>query len=68
MAFGPSCTHEGCFYDWDEPSTRFACRCHKGFFAIDGKVISGPPPRPLDRYATRPSGPDAIEIGWVDKT
>ncbi len=66
VAYGPSCTHQGCFYDWDAPTTRFACRCHKGYFALDGTVISGPPPRPLDRFATRPAGPDAVEIGWVD--
>ena len=66
VAFVPACTHQRCFYDWDEASTRFACRCHQGFFAVDGRVISGPPPRPLDRFATRPDGPDAIEIGWPD--
>ncbi len=66
VAYDPSCTHEGCFYDWDGPAARFACRCHKGYFAIEGMVISGPPPRPLDRFTTRPAGPDAIEIGWVD--
>jgi menaquinol-cytochrome c reductase iron-sulfur subunit len=66
VAYQPSCTHQGCFYDWDAPTTRFTCRCHKGYFALDGAVISGPPPRPLDRFATRPAGPDAIEIGWID--
>jgi nitrite reductase/ring-hydroxylating ferredoxin subunit len=67
-AFVPACTHERCFYDWDDASTRFACRCHKGFFTVEGQVISGPPPRPLDRFATRPAGRDAIEIGWLDGT
>jgi Rieske Fe-S protein len=67
-AFVPACTHQRCLYDWDVASARFACRCHEGFFALDGTVLGGPPPRPLDRYATRPAGPDAIEIGWAAGT
>lgn len=53
VAFGPQCTHLGCAYHWDEGVKQFACPCHASFFALDGKVLSGPAPRPLDRYATR---------------
>jgi Rieske Fe-S protein len=67
VAFVPNCTHQLCLYDWDTASARFSCRCHDAFFGIDGTVISGPPPRPLWRYETRPGGPDTIEIGWVDR-
>jgi Rieske Fe-S protein len=31
----------------------YICPCHNGHFSIDGEVISGPPPRPLDVYATK---------------
>jgi menaquinol-cytochrome c reductase iron-sulfur subunit len=56
VAFGPQCTHLGCAYHWDEGKTEFICPCHNSLFSIDGKVTSGPAPRPLDRYETRIDG------------
>jgi menaquinol-cytochrome c reductase iron-sulfur subunit len=56
VAYGPQCTHLGCAYHWDEAKTEFICPCHTSFFSIDGKVLSGPAPRPLDRYATKIDG------------
>ncbi|HTQ55778.1 MAG TPA: ubiquinol-cytochrome c reductase iron-sulfur subunit [Bryobacteraceae bacterium] len=53
LAFGPQCTHLGCAYHWDESRSQFLCPCHTSIFSIDGKVVSGPAPRPLDRYQTR---------------
>lgn len=55
-AFGPQCTHLGCAYHWDDRKSEFLCPCHNSLFAIDGKVISGPAPRPLDRFATKVQG------------
>ncbi|MGP8245089.1 MAG: ubiquinol-cytochrome c reductase iron-sulfur subunit [Bryobacteraceae bacterium] len=52
-AFGPQCTHLGCAYHWTETANEFLCPCHTSVFSIDGKVISGPAPRPLDRYDTK---------------
>jgi menaquinol-cytochrome c reductase iron-sulfur subunit len=49
-AFSPQCTHLGCAYHWSETGNGFLCPCHTSLFSIDGKVISGPAPRPLDRY------------------
>lgn len=53
VAYGPQCTHLGCAYHWDENRHNFVCPCHSSIFGIDGKVISGPAPRPLDRYETK---------------
>ncbi|MGI8988639.1 MAG: ubiquinol-cytochrome c reductase iron-sulfur subunit [Bryobacteraceae bacterium] len=50
VAFGAQCTHLGCAYHWDETNHQFLCPCHTSIFALDGSVISGPAPRPLDRY------------------
>jgi menaquinol-cytochrome c reductase iron-sulfur subunit len=50
IALAPQCTHLGCAYHWDEPKKQFLCPCHNSVFSIDGKVISGPAPRPLDRF------------------
>jgi menaquinol-cytochrome c reductase iron-sulfur subunit len=55
-AFGPQCTHLGCAYHWEADKKNFLCPCHTSIFTIDGKVASGPAPRPLDRYETRIDG------------
>ncbi len=44
------CTHLGCRVRWVEDRRQFYCPCHAGVFDEDGNVVSGPPPRPLDRY------------------
>lgn len=67
VAFAPFCPHKRCLYDWDAADTRFHCRCHPGYFSIEGAVLGGPPPRPLWRYETRPAAStDVIEIGWYE--
>jgi menaquinol-cytochrome c reductase iron-sulfur subunit len=53
VAFGPHCTHLGCAYHWEENTSQFLCPCHSSVFSVDGAVVSGPAPRPLDRYETR---------------
>jgi menaquinol-cytochrome c reductase iron-sulfur subunit len=55
-AFGPQCTHLGCAYHWEESKSEFVCPCHNSLFSLDGKVLSGPAPRGLDRYETRIQG------------
>lgn len=56
VAFAPQCTHLGCGYHWDEQKQHFLCPCHSSTFSIDGQVLSGPAPRPLDRYEVRVQG------------
>lgn len=56
VAYSPYCTHLGCAYRWDEKNEKFLCPCHDSFFAIDGAVLTGPSPRPLDRYEVRVEG------------
>ena len=53
VAYAPSCTHLGCAYKWDEPTKNFVCPCHTSAFSMDGKVLTGPAPRALDRYDVR---------------
>jgi cytochrome b6-f complex iron-sulfur subunit len=42
------CTHLGCTVQWFNNDSSFHCPCHGSVFANDGKVVSGPAPRPLD--------------------
>ncbi len=53
VAFAPQCTHLGCAYHFDEPKKQFLCPCHNSVFSIDGKVVSGPAPRSLDRFEAK---------------
>lgn len=48
-AFSPLCTHLGCLVKWNNIEKEFVCVCHGGKFDMDGKVIAGPPPKPLER-------------------
>lgn len=53
VVFTPQCTHLACAYHWDAQQKDFLCPCHGSVFSIDGKVLAGPAPRPLDRYVSR---------------
>ena len=46
-AFSAICTHLGCVVFWDEQKKQIACPCHAGYFDLEGRVVAGPPPRPL---------------------
>lgn len=47
------CTHLSCRVTWNEEEEVYICPCHDGFFDEHGKVVAGPPPRPLDRYENK---------------
>ncbi len=49
-AMSAKCTHEGCTVQFVKADGIVWCACHNGKFALDGRVISGPPPRPLAAY------------------
>ena len=48
-AYSAVCTHFGCVVKWDPGRGEIACPCHEGYFnPLDGGVLSGPPPTPLE--------------------
>jgi Rieske Fe-S protein len=50
VAFSQKCTHLGCVVYYEAEESRWHCPCHEGNFdARTGAVLSGPPPRPLER-------------------
>lgn len=49
-AISTICTHLGCNVYWEPENVRFFCPCHDGVFDVNGRVVAGPPPRPLDSY------------------
>jgi Rieske Fe-S protein len=56
VAFSPQCTHLACIYHWDDSQKLFSCPCHTSAFGVDGKVLAGPAPRPLDRFVSKVEG------------
>jgi menaquinol-cytochrome c reductase iron-sulfur subunit len=57
------CTHLGCTVNWKDEANAFLCPCHDAKFDATGKVLGGPPPRPLDRFAEfRVSADGVLEI------
>lgn len=62
VAVSTICTHLGCKVKWNQAGKNFHCPCHNGWFDAEGKVLSGPPPRPLDRYPVTTEG----RVVWVE--
>ena len=54
--------HLGCPVRYVVASESFVCPCHGGVYDFEGKVIGGPPVRPLDRFETRVRG-GKVQIG-----
>ena len=52
LALDAKCTHEGCTVQYLFRDRIIWCACHDGRFDLDGRVLSGPPPQPLPKYAT----------------
>lgn len=53
IALSNVCTHLGCRVRWVEDQQEYFCPCHNGVFDKVGRVVSGPPPRPLDQYPVK---------------
>ena len=50
LAISAICTHLHCVVNWNEMLKKFECPCHGAKFNLNGEVLEGPPPRPLDLY------------------
>ena len=56
-AYSAVCTHFACICKWDKDQEVIFCPCHEGYFEpLEGGVISGPPPLPLQ----------AIQVAIID--
>ena len=53
IAMSNICTHLGCRVRWIKDQDQFFCPCHNGVFDKAGGVVSGPVPRPLDRFEVK---------------
>jgi cytochrome b6-f complex iron-sulfur subunit len=53
LALSAKCTHEGCTVTYLPGQSVVWCPCHDGRFDLTGRVLSGPPPQPLTKYAAQ---------------
>ncbi len=49
-ALSAVCTHLDCIVQYKNDTKQIYCACHNGLYDLNGKNISGPPPRPLAKY------------------
>jgi cytochrome b6-f complex iron-sulfur subunit len=59
-AFSAVCTHLGCTVQYRPDLTQIWCACHNGHYDLNGKNVSGPPPRPLPEYVVNVRGDEII--------
>lgn len=59
-AFSATCTHLSCTVQYRPDLSHIWCACHNGHYDINGKNISGPPPRPLEEFAVFVRGKEIV--------
>jgi cytochrome b6-f complex iron-sulfur subunit len=56
------CTHLGCTVQYRPEAQQIWCACHNGCYDLNGKNVSGPPPRGLDSYDVQVRGQEIYAI------
>jgi Rieske Fe-S protein len=59
-AFSATCTHLNCTVQYRADLRQLWCACHNGFYDLNGKNVSGPPPRPLEEYQVRVANAEVV--------
>ncbi len=59
-AFSATCTHLDCTVQYDQQNHRIWCACHNGIYDLNGKVVSGPPPGPLEEFEVHIRGEEIV--------
>lgn len=59
-AMAATCTHLDCTVQYRADLHQVWCACHNGLYDLNGRNISGPPPRPLETYSVHVRGEEII--------
>ena len=51
VAFAATCTHLDCIVQYRDDTKQIWCACHNGYYDLNGRNVSGPPPKPLEEYS-----------------
>ena len=69
VAFSQKCTHLSCAVIPKPDAGVFHCPCHEGLFELrTGKVLAGPPPRPLPRILIEVRGNEIFATGVENRS
>jgi nitrite reductase/ring-hydroxylating ferredoxin subunit len=64
VAYSQKCTHLSCAVIYSKTNNRLECPCHDGYFSVeDGRVLQGPPPRPLPKVVLERRGEELVAVG-----
>jgi cytochrome b6-f complex iron-sulfur subunit len=55
-AFSAVCTHLDCTVQFRADTSQLWCACHNGTYDLGGNVVSGPPPRALEKFVVNLRG------------
>ncbi|HET6349935.1 MAG TPA: Rieske (2Fe-2S) protein [Candidatus Krumholzibacteria bacterium] len=59
-ALAATCTHLGCIVQYRGDLKEIWCACHNGLYDLNGRNVSGPPPKPLEQYKVNIVGDDIL--------
>ena len=58
--FNAHCTHKGCLVKYNKNDNRIECPCHGSQYDLNGQVIKGPAPRPLQKHPGELNGSQIV--------
>jgi len=59
-ALSAVCTHLSCTVQYRNDLRQIWCACHNGLYDLNGRNISGPPPRPLEAFQVHVRGDEIV--------
>jgi len=59
-ALSATCTHLSCTVQYRSDLRQIWCACHNGIYDLNGRNVSGPPPRPLDVFDVHLRGDEIV--------
>ena len=59
-ALSAVCTHLGCTVQYRPDLREIWCACHNGMYDLNGRNVSGPPPRPLEQFQVHVRGEELV--------
>jgi cytochrome b6-f complex iron-sulfur subunit len=59
-ALSAVCTHLSCTVQYRNDLHEIWCACHNGLYDLNGRNISGPPPRPLEIFQVHVRGDEIV--------
>ena len=59
-ALSATCTHLGCTVQYRSDLREIWCACHNGTYDLNGRNVSGPPPRPLTVFEVHERGDEIV--------